>query len=227
MQLKISNSDGYVFFNIDYKNLAEKACPKKKNKYFVNEWYPDIEWYNKISDNCKFTTDAFFIDNGKSRRDRETLIKAAESARIRVDYAGSKNTYQGYARSYCVDLKDDIAMVQRLKQYKVIVIPVLENKKSKIGPLGITSFLDCIALNMPIIASNNVYFANEIEKYNLGILYEANNEKSLEGALKMMVNGACDFTNYNEAIRQYSIGRTINKYSERLITIIKYNMIYF
>lgn len=95
LQLKIFDSDGYVFFNDDYKSLAEKACPRKKDQYYVNEWMPDTQWYDGIPNDGNFQTDAFFIDNGKSRRDRECLIKAAETAKIRVDYAGTVNENGG------------------------------------------------------------------------------------------------------------------------------------
>ena len=58
VQLRVSDSDGYIFFNEDYRKLAETAYPKKKNKYFVNEWMPDIEWYDKIPASENFATDA-------------------------------------------------------------------------------------------------------------------------------------------------------------------------
>ena len=221
LQLKISDSDGYVFFNEDYKTLAEKACAKKSNKYYVNEWFPDVEWYDKIQDNGNFRTDAFYIDNGKSRRDREILIKAAESEKIRVDYAGNENGESGYARPYCVDLKNDIAMVQRLKQYKAVVIPVLKNQKYKIGPLGITSFLDCIALGLPLIASDNVCFAKEITQKGLGRLYETGNQESLVNALKIMVEDTESYNSHIKNIRLYRINHNIKNYSKSLVEILK------
>lgn len=102
LQLKISDSDGYVFFNDDYKALAEKACPRKKDQYYVNEWMPNTEWYDAIPNDGNFQTDAFFIDNGKSRRDRDCLTKAAEMAKVRVDYAGTVNENGGGTQSRTV-----------------------------------------------------------------------------------------------------------------------------
>lgn len=219
VQFRLTDSDGYIFFNEDYRKLAEAACPSKKNKLFVNEWMPDIEWYDKIPASENFTTDAFYIDNGKSRRDRKTLIAAAKMAKIRVDYAGSVNETEGYARAYSVDLKDDIGMVSRLKKYHAVIVPVLENKKYKIGPLGVTSFLDCIALKLPVIASDNVCFAEEIEKYELGIIYKTGDAYSLKKAIKTMKN-----KKVQEAMRtnimQYQQNKSIQVYSEKLIEII-------
>lgn len=221
LQLKISDSDGYIFFNDDYKSLAEKICPKKKDRYYVNEWMPDTEWYDAIPNDGDFQTDAFFIDNGKSRRDRECLIKAAEMAKVRVDYAGTANDNgRGYAKAYRVDLKDDIGMVERLRKYHAIIVPVLKNDKYKIGPLGITSFLDCVALGLPIIASDNVCFANNIMENNLGMIYETGNSESLNVAMKDLMDMK-KYSHFKKAIDEFRRGKTMNNYEENLKNIIK------
>lgn len=221
LQLKIFDSDGYVFFNDDYKALAEKACPRKKDQYYVNEWMPDTQWYDGIPNDGNFQTDAFFIDNGKSRRDRECLIKAAETAKIRVDYAGTVNENGGgYAKAYCVDLKDDIGMIKRLRKYHAIIVPVLRNDKNKIGPLGITSFLDCIALGLPIVASDNVCFANVIIENNLGLVYKTGDSQSLSTEMKKIM----DVKNYNDfrkSIIKFKQEKTMRKYAENLNRIIE------
>lgn len=219
LQLKISDSDGYVYFNDDYKALAEKACPRKKDQYYVNEWMPNTEWYDAIPNDGNFQTDAFFIDNGKSRRDRDCLIKAAEMAKVRVDYAGTVNE-RGYAKPYCVDLKDDIGMIKRLRKYHAIIVPVLRNDKNKIGPLGITSFLDCIALGLPIVASDNVCFANIITENNLGLVYKTGDSQSLSTEMKKIM----DVKNYNDfkkSIIKFKQEKTMRKYAENLNRIIE------
>lgn len=220
IQLKISDSDGYIFFNEDYKLLAEKACPRKSNKYYVNEWFPDVGWYDKIEQSEKDEEEIFFIDNGKSRRDRQTLIAAAEESKIRVDYAGDRNDAEGYARAYCVDLKDDIAMAKRLKKYKAIIVPVLKNEKYKIGPLGITSFLDCIALRLPVIASDNVCFAKDIKKYNLGKIYKTGDASSLLTAMQEIFYNSEEYENLKLNMEEYRKERNISNYSKKLIEII-------
>lgn len=187
IQLKISDSDAYVFFNKDYLELAVKSCPKKKKRYFVNEWHPDYTWYeNNRTEESVVESDAFFIDTGKSKRDKALLIKAAEVTNIRVDYAGDHNDENGFARSYLVDLKDDIGMIKKLEKYKAVVIPVKKMKKNKIGPLGITSYLDCLALDLPVIASDNVCFAEEIVRNKLGLIYKTGDLEDLKVRLKQL-----------------------------------------
>lgn len=219
IQLKFFDSDGYIFFNEEYKELAEKSCPEKKGKYYINNWFPDTKWYQKIKSNVK--SDIFFIDNGKSKRDRETLIASAEASKIRVDYAGNQDETQGYARSYCINLKDDIGMVQRLKQYHTLIIPVKKNKKNKIGPLGITSFLDSIALGMPVIASDNVCFANEIVKHNIGIVYKTGDINDLSKALKTMQKDQELYDKCSYSMKIYQKNHNIKQYSEKMVLIIK------
>lgn len=221
LQLKISDSDGYVFFNDDYKALAEKACPRKKDRYYVNEWMPDTEWYDAIPNDGNFQIDAFFIDNGKSRRDRDCLIKAAEMAKVRVDYAGTVNENGGgYAKAYCVDLKDDIGMIKRLRKYHAIIVPVLRNDKNKIGPLGITSFLDCIALGLPIVASDNVCFANIITENNLGLVYKTGDSQSLSIEMKEIMD-AKNYNDFRKSIIKFKQEKTMRKYAENLNRIIE------
>lgn len=222
LQLKISDSDGYIFFNEDYRRIAEQVCPNKSNNYYTNEWFPDIQWYDNVIENENNNmTEAFFIDNGKSRRDRKTLIEAANNSKIRIDYAGNRNENEGYARAYSVDLKDDISMAKRLKTYRAVVVPVLENNKYKIGPLGITSFLDCIALQLPVIASDNVCFAEDIERYGLGKIYKTGDAESLSENLLKVENDKEEYKILKSNIKKYRKNRDIIFYSKNLLKIIR------
>lgn len=220
IQLKISDSDAYVFFDEDYLNLALKANPRKKTKCFVNEWAPDYEWYEKALNTYEAKeNDAFYIDTGKSRRDRKLLIECANECKIRIDFAGDENQETGYARAYCVDLKDDIGMVHRIMNYHSVLIPVQENKKYKIGPLGITSYLDCLALRKPLIASDNVCFAKEITKNNIGILYKTGDKESFEEALEALFKNEERYMVLKNNISNYR-PKTMKDYSDQLLRII-------
>lgn len=126
----------------------------------------------------------------------------------------------GYAKAYCVDLKDDIGMIKRLRKYHAIIVPVLRNDKNKIGPLGITSFLDCIALGLPIVASDNVCFANVIMENNLGLVYKTGDSQSLSTEMKKIM----DVKNYNDfrkSIIKFKQEKTMRKYAENLNRIIE------
>lgn len=221
IQLAVSDSDAYIFFNENYKLLAAKAEPRKIDHYFVNEWRPDMEWYQKIYEASDIKSeDTFYIDTGKSRRDRKTLMQAAENTKIRVDYAGEYNGQDGWARPYEVDLKDDIAMIKRIMKYKAEIIPVAMSRKKKIGPLGITSFMDCLGLGIPVIASDNVCFADDIVKNGLGMLYKTGDEASLSSVMKYLMENVSFYETCRRNISHYN-EKYGNEYSQVFEGILK------
>lgn len=180
-----------------------------------------MKWYSKIMERINnMPGDIFFIDTGKSKRDRTVLIEAASKSQIRVDYAGDDNEQEGFARSYAVDLKDDISMIKRIMKYKAEIIPVLSNPKNKVGPLGITSFIDCIALGIPVIASDNVCFAKEIKDNGLGLLYKTGDANSLADAMKKLSTDTHLYYSCRKNMQRYN-KNTIEEYSKKLIKIIQ------
>lgn len=220
-QLNIADSDAYIFFDAEYKKLAEENKPKKVSRYFVNEWRPDYKWYQTVPEEEQSEDiSVFYIDNGKSRRDRDTLIKAADIANVRVDYAGDANGTEGWARPYKVDLKDDIAQLKKLRKYKAIIIPIQKSEKEKIGPLGITSYLDAIALGLPVIVSDNACFAGEIKRLGSGIVYTTGEYEELAQALKRL---QADENFYEECVQNINRAKypNISEYSNTLVAIVK------
>lgn len=224
LQLCIANSDAYVFFDEDYKKIAEKTSFKKTERFFVNEWRPDILWYQS---NCDMkesdSSDCFYIDNGKSRRDRDVLIRASEIANVRVDYAGDFDCIEGWARSYKVDLKDDIAQLKKLKKYKAIVIPIQESKKERIGPLGITSYMDAVSLGIPVIASDNACFAKDIIRLKVGIVYKTGDCEDLANALRTLQSDASLYNSCVENMKLFNRSSIVD-YSFNLQNIFHFVM---
>lgn len=217
--LNFSHSDAYIFFNEEYREIGIKDCRRKKNIYYVNEWYPDTEWYKSI-DGFSSSVDAYYLDNGKTERDRALMINAANKAKVRIDYPGNENESCGYARKYKVDLSNYTEMTKRMRAYQCLVVPVKKFKKSKIGPLGITSFLDCMALKLPVITSDNTCFANDVEKFGLGIVYKTGNEQDLVDALIKMKENKQFYSQCCENMELYSKNKTAFEFGENLKQII-------
>ena len=213
--LNFSHSDAYIFFNEEYKRIGISDCHRKRNIYYVNEWYPDTAWYDNIN-GVSSNVDAYFLDNGKTERDRALMISAANKAKVRIDYPGNENESSGFARMYKVDLSDYTEITKRMRAYRCLVVPVKKFKKEKIGPLGITSFLDCIALKLPVITSDNTCFADDVKKYGLGVVYKTGNEKSLEDAFIKMKEDREFYYQCCKNIEQYSNNKTIYEYGENL-----------
>ena len=93
--------------------------------------------------------------------------------------------------------------------------------KEKIGPLGITSFLDAVALCMPIITSDNTCFSNDVKKYQLGIVYETGNETSLKNAMRRMYEDRQFYDSCIQNLKAYRSTRDISIFSCNLKQIIK------
>lgn len=219
--LNFTFSDAYMFFNEEYRQIAIKDCRRKKDKYYVNEWYPENKWYEPFLTKSIRKGDVFFIDNGKTERDRVVLKKSCEDLKIIVNYPGNNEEEDGYLRAYKTNFTTYTEMTEKLLKYYSLIVPVKKFKKEKIGPLGITSFLDAIALCMPIITSDNTCFAGEVEKYNLGIVYETGSVDSLKRAMRKMKNDKQFYNKCTINLQNYKEKRDISKFSKKLQEIIK------
>ena len=163
----------------------------------------------------------FFIDNGKTERDRVTLQKSSEELKIIVNYPGDKDETEGYFRSYKTNFSTYTEMTEKLLRYYSLIIPVKKFNKEKIGPLGITSFLDAVALCMPIITSNNTCFSSDVQKYQLGLVYEAGNKESLKQSMNKMYMDRQFYDNCTKNLQTYKKDRDISAFSCNLKKIIK------
>lgn len=219
--LNFSFSDAYVFFDEEYRRIAEKECKRKKNKFYVNEWYPENSWYEPFLEKSISKGDVFFIDNGKTERDRSALQKSSEDLKIVVNYPGEVDENNGYFRSYKTNFSTYTEMTEKLLRYHSLIVPVKKFNKKKIGPLGITSFLDTVALCMPIIASDNTCFSGDIEKYQLGIVYKTGDAESLKKAMQKMHNDESFYKNCVQNLKNYKKTRDISAFSEKLKDIMR------
>lgn len=90
-----------------------------------------------------------------------------------------------------------------------------DNREEKTN--GITSYLDAIALGMPVVTSKNAAFAAEIEFNKLGLLYECGSDEFddvLEAALQ-------EADELSDNISIYSNTHKHHLYSDIIIKILK------
>lgn len=219
--LNFSFSDAYVFFDEEYKEIAEKECKRKKRKFYVNKWYPENSWYEPFLEKSICKGKVFFIDNGKTERDRIALKKSCEDLKIVVNYPGDVEEREGYFQSYKTNFSTYTKMTDKLLRYYSLIVPVKKFNKKKIGPLGITSFLDAVALCMPIITSDNTCFAKDVEEFQLGIVYETGNAESLKNAMKKMYENKAFYEECVGNLANYKKTRDISVFSDNLKNIIK------
>ena len=109
------------------------------------------------------------------------------------------------------DKPNDLTMLQLCLNTKVMVIPLEENKK-KLGPIGATSYMDAIALGMPVVTNKKAAFAKEIADNGIGCLFDLN-EESLVKALSHSLD---KYDDLHDEMVSFSGSHSISNYTELL-----------
>ena len=215
--MRFAKSDCSVFFTIELMNEAKKNI--RDNRHVVcNYWYPDKIWYDKNKEKCDTSVKYDFLDNGKTARDHNLFIRCMRQLpdKKAIIVTDKKHIPSEYREGENVDLffqdrPNDITMLQLCMNTKVMVIPLVE-KREMLGPIGATSYMDAIALGMPVVTNRKAAFAREIEENHLGCLFSLN-EESLTMALKKSL---IDYAHLHDNMQSFSENHTIKQYSENL-----------
>ena len=117
---------------------------------------------------------------------------------------------------------DDTKMVKLLNSCSVLVIPTIYTGKM-LGPIGLTSFLDAIALGMPVITADNTVFAQDVINHKLGFVYKASDLDDLKLAMSKYINNPYLIAEYGRNSYEYGRQYTILDYSAKLKDLIKDN----
>lgn len=210
--VKYGKADAYIFFPDRLRDVAISENVIFSQNSYVNVWGPDLEWYNRLPDNSQQHF-GFCIDNGKSHRDVALLLEACKELQIDVFSYGSKDLTKG-------NIESDEDMLHRVSGYDILAIPVIKQDIKQDIVCGLTSYMDALALRMPILASDNVSFAWEVEKYGLGMLYKTGDLESLKTALKKLHEDRDYIERCKKNITTYTRFSNINEYSKRLKIIL-------
>lgn len=219
-QMKFGCSDAYVFFSQKHKSLALSLKPSSENQMFVNEWQPDISWYKKHLDVRRRGEKYTIVDNGRTNRDHEFLIDAIKEARVNAfifdkDLKGEENVYE-VPDCYYKEL-DVMAILQNCK---CIAIPLRPNS-TPYGPIAATVLMDAMALQKPVICSDNFYLADQVNKYQIGLLYKAGDKSSLVDCLKRVSDDKSLVDRLSVNMKAYSERSSLQEYSDKVFYIFK------
>jgi len=228
--LKLTRPDACIFFSEEYKNMADKICPQFKEKHFAIKWQPDKKWYKEKSIELGINVNNkayMFIDNGKTFRDHEMMTEAiykvgAKAVLINQQEAKPKNYIKGKNLEFVpLEKPDDEFLLSYLLKSKCILIPAKKDPNKKLlGPIGITSFMDAIALGMPVICSDNLCFSKEITKFSLGITYPAGNKEAFCQALEKMFKDNLFYDACCRNMKDYAKSQDISFYENKIWDII-------
>lgn len=216
--MKYAKSDCSVFFTGDLMDEAKK-CIYDKRYVVCNYWYPDKEWYDKNKVAYKISIKYDFLDNGKTSRDHNLFIRCMRKLpEKRAVIVTDKNHIPSeYREGENVELffqekPNDLTMLQLCLNTKVMVIPLEENN-TIMGPIGATSYMDAIALGMPVVTNKNAAFSKEISENKTGCLFDPNEDslvKALSDSLK-------EYEMLKEKMCSFSQSHTVKQYSENLV----------
>ena len=221
-QLSLAKSDINIFFSPQLLN--EGKIHVTDNRLLVcNRWYPDVEWYKRISTNMNYKKKFDYLDNGKTSRDHNMFIRCMRSMpgkmgcivtdknHIPSEYKDGDNVVL-----FLQDKPNDLTMVELCMQSKVMVIPLHQTHLAVFGPIGNTSYMDAIALGMPVVTNDYAAFADEIISYKLGEVYSFN-DKCMVEAMKEVIN---NYEIFKRNMNQFAINHNIVAYSQKIQEMI-------
>lgn len=220
-QLRLAKSDCSVFFEEALMENARKFCSDNR-EMVVNDWGPDKAWYDKNKHQWNEEKEFDFLDNGKTNRDHNLFIRCmrkmpdkkgvivTDEKHIPSEYREGENV-----SLFFQDKPNDFTMLRLCLKSRVMVVPLIENG-CLLGPIGATSFMDAIALGMPVVTNKCAAFAGKIEKNLLGATFEANEDDFIQALNDSLLH----FEEYHKNMVQYSFSHSIMQYSERLRTYL-------
>lgn len=190
-------------------------------------WGPDLAFYDSLKANAPTDKVAEFISNGKTGRDPETFLAACEKAGASAVLVHNNAFVPSPARkanpkfrlvtgSGSGNVISDVENVELLLGCDVMVLPI---RPSRPGLYGTTSFLDAIALGMPIVMSDNTMIGVDVEKLQFGLFYRAGDPDSLADKLRMLASNEELQARFRRNSRAFAEEHDLNAFTRRILGI--------
>ncbi len=229
-RLRYCNYDAMIFLDkIAYQEILTKY-PRKENIFKLNVWGPDLNFYSNIVENYNFDIDnqLCFISNGKTDRDHNLLIGASSLCNVNTIIVCDKNSIpsgyhnQNNIKIFIQNHPDDVKMVKLLNKCSVMVIPTFKSPE-RLGPIGNTSFMDAIALGMPVIVADNSVMSDIVDENKLGFVYKAGDINSLISCMNKFKDSPELVHKLGSNSRRYAESTNMNTFSKNINNIL-YNL---
>jgi len=231
LRLKYERYDKVLFLSeYSYHEMC-KRFPNLKTTFEFLQWGPDLNFYQRFSatPNFKINSDEIiFISNGKTQRDHESLVIAAEKSQNRtIIVSDSQSVPPNYEKNnkyveiYHQEEPNDKNMVKLLNKCSVLIIPT-HYTKHRLGPIGLTSFLDAVALGMPIITASNTSFSDAVLQYKMGLIYTAGNAKELEEKMNILKNNKDLVIEFGTNAYNFGQNNNMKAFGEKLYKILEH-----
>jgi len=226
LRLKLATYDQIIFLCEFAVKEMRDAFPALRDRMFFMQWGPDLQFYRKYTPQCNFEKkqeEIVFISNGKTHRDHEILLEAAEKSKnhtfivcdektLPANYDPEKCTY---TKIFYQNKPDDIKMVKLLNECSVLVIPTYPTER-RLGPIGLTSFLDAVAMGIPVITANNTVLTGIVEREGMGFVYEAGNLEDLCDKMRLFKDKPELIISCGKKAAEFGLTNDINSFGLQL-----------
>lgn len=230
LRLKVECFDNILFLSHYAYEEMKVMFPGKAQQMKFMQWGPDFRFYQKWAPTLNFEKEqekTVFISNGKTRRDHDILVEVAEATANHTIIVCDKqsipdkyNESNSYTEIFFQDRPDDTKMVQLLNGCSVLVIP-LPPTPQRLGPIGLTSLVDAMALGMPVITADNSVFADIVEKNQLGFVYKAGDANSLAQAMNQFKKHPELIVNYGKNSWEFGKQNDMSLFGKQLYELLK------
>lgn len=230
-RLKHEKYDHIVFLSSFSYNEMALLLPTKAGHMRFIQWGPDLTFYQKyapIPNYMKTQKEIIFISNGKTKRDHESLVDAAENINAHTIIVSDEYSLPlNYHKDKCNNVEifyqnrpDDTEMVKLLNKCSVLIVPTPPTSQ-KLGPIGLTSFLDTIALGIPIITADNTVITDIVVSYKMGLVYKAGDTNDLKKAMTFFIENPEHITEYGRNAYEFGQKNDIKVFAKQLYQLLE------
>lgn len=193
---------------------VRKAFSNPANSEYLF-WGPDLEFYARHgSAGQKSGPYEFdFVSAGKVYRDYDLFFRVIPSLTSRFKVFGAGN-------AVC----NEIGYTDLMKFYsaaRFICLPVVKFRQEGRILVGLTAFLDAIALGKPILMSDNTLIGIDVEAEGLGLCYKAGDEADFhEKASRLLALDETQYAAMAERCRAFAATHDYRKWSARIAQLL-------
>lgn len=120
-----------------------------------------------------------------------------------------------YTKIFYQNKPDDTRMVKLLNNCSVLVIPTPADEQP-LAAIGMTSFVDAIALGMPVIVADNTAYRDIVRNNRLGFVYKASNVEDLKRTMMQFKENPGLVTEYGKNALEFGQKNNIEQFSKKL-----------
>lgn len=231
-RLKYEKYDHIIFLSSFAYDEMTQLFPEKAARMTFLQWGPDLSFYQRLApipNYMKRQKEIIFISNGKTKRDHESLVDATENISAHTIIVSDEHSLpHNYHKEDCTHTEifyqnrpDDTKMVALLNKCSVLVVPTPPTPQ-KLGPIGLTSFLDAIALGMPLITADNTVFTDIVLSYKMGLVYKAGDIKDLERAMNFFIENPEYISEYGKNAYKFGKKNNMQNFSKQLYELLEH-----